>query len=492
MLITTITMVVIVRKKQNKSEVFCLQIRFPMSRKLILLAGDLGLLVLATYLAVIIVFSFNEPQDFTKYYAMLPVMVITGGILFSVNGLFSLSRKRFAEIVLSLGVALFNLFIIMMAMSFFMREFSYSREVLILTTVFQFGLIGVWKYLFWKAERAVVEPKSVLLIGKEEECISVINKLSAQPHLNCKVRFMCNDCWVEPWEKAADEIDEVILCSDMSLKAKAKVVHFCNSIGKDVILIPDIYGLFCSGVELDKIDDIPVFRPKNLRPTLEQRSLKRLLDIAVSTMALVIAGPIMLLVAIAIKLDGSGPILFSQVRTGLDGREFKVYKFRSMRHNAEKITGPVLATENDPRITKLGNFMRATRLDELPQIFNVLFGDMSLVGPRPERPFFVKQYNEEIPEYFYRHNVKPGITGLAQVHGKYNTTPYNKLVYDLIYIQKCNVLTDLVIMLQTLKVLVTKSSTEGAGGTQQKTDLSRYEIGDEDEIAVPAKALIKR
>jgi exopolysaccharide biosynthesis polyprenyl glycosylphosphotransferase len=454
-----------------------MQLRFPMSRKLILVTGDFLLLLVATYLAVIIVFSGTEPQDVTKYYVMLPVMVISAGILFNINGLFSLSRKKFSELVLSLGVSLFNLLIIMMAMSFFMREFGYSRGVLLLTTALQFALIGSWKYLFWSAEKAIIVTKNALIIGSEEECVSVISKLSAQPQLNCQVRYICNDCWVEPWEKITDKIDEVIICSDMSLKGKAKIVHYCNSIGKEIVLIPDIYGLFCSGVELDKIDDIPIFRPKNLRPTLEQRSLKRLLDIVVSATALLITWPIMLLVAIAIKLDSSGPILFSQVRTGRDEREFKVYKFRSMRNNAEKSTGPVLATENDPRITKLGNFMRATRLDELPQIFNVLFGDMSIVGPRPERPFFVEQFKEEIPEYFYRHSVKPGITGLAQVYGKYNTTPYNKLVYDLIYIQRCNALTDLVVMLQTVKVLVTKSSTEGAGAKQQKMDLSRYDIG---------------
>lgn len=453
-----------------------MQMKFPMSRKLILLAGDLVLLMLATYLAVIIVFSYSEPQDLRKYYVMLPLMIISAGILFNINGLFSLSRKKFSELVVSLAVALFNLFIIMMAMSFFMREFGYSRGVLTLTTVLQFVLIGSWKYLFWKAEQAAIVPKNALIIGNQDECISVINKLSAQPQLNCKVRYICNDCWMEPWEKITDKIDEVIICSDMSLKGKAKIVHFCNSIGKEIVLIPDIYGLFCSGVELDKIDDIPIFRPKNLRPSLEQRSLKRLLDIAVSGAALVITWPIMLIVATAIKLDSHGPILFSQVRTGRDEKEFKVYKFRSMRNNAEKLTGPVLATDNDPRITKLGHFMRATRLDELPQLFNVLSGDMSIVGPRPERPFFVKQFNEEIPEYFYRHSVKPGITGLAQVYGKYNTTPYNKLVYDLIYIQKCNALTDFVVMLKTLRVLVTKSSTEGAGIKQQKTDLSRYDI----------------
>ena len=137
------------------------------------------------------------------------------------------------------------------------------------------------------------------------------------------------------------------------------------------------------------------------------------------------------------------------------------YKFRSMRQDAEALSGPVLAGEDDPRITRAGRVLRAMRLDELPQLINVLKGDMSIVGPRPERPFFVEQFKAEIPEYEYRHNVRPGITGMAQVNGKYNTTVYDKLVYDLMYVQKCDIFTDLVILVQTVRVLFIKSSTEG-------------------------------
>lgn len=169
----------------------------------------------------------------------------------------------------------------------------------------------------------------------------------------------------------------------------------------------------------------------------------------------------MLVTAIAIKADSKGPVIYSQERVGLYGKTFKVYKFRSMRQDAEAKSGPVLAKEGDNRITKVGRFIRATRIDELPQLFNVLKGEMSIVGPRPERPFFVEQYVQERPEYSYRHNVKPGITGLAQIAGKYNTTAYDKLIYDLIYIQEQSVKTDLIIMLQTFKVLITKESTEG-------------------------------
>jgi lipopolysaccharide/colanic/teichoic acid biosynthesis glycosyltransferase len=137
----------------------------------------------------------------------------------------------------------------------------------------------------------------------------------------------------------------------------------------------------------------------------------------------------------------------------------------------------MLAQENDPRITSLGRFLRAVRLDELPQIWNVLIGDMSIVGPRPERPFFVEQFQKELPEYAYRHNVKPGITGMAQVYGKYNTIPFDKLAYDLMYIQHCNILTDLSIIIQTVRVLFTKSATEGAGCNKRSVDLQKYDIG---------------
>ena len=254
------------------------------------------------------------------------------------------------------------------------------------------------------------------------------------------------------------------------------MINFCYQHGKRPLLIPNTFEIFCSGAELDKIDDIPVFRPPGLRPTLEVRTLKRTLDLCVAVIGFVCALPFMLVTALAIKISDGGTILYSQVRTGRDGKNFRVYKFRTMRADAEKYSGPMLAQENDPRITWLGRFLRAVRIDELPQIWNVLVGDMSIVGPRPERPFFVQQYIEEMPEYAYRHNVKPGITGLAQVYGKYNTTPFDKLVYDLMYIQRCNILTDLIIIIQTVKVLFTKSATDGVQQFKEEIDLTKYEI----------------
>ena len=151
--------------------------------------------------------------------------------------------------------------------------------------------------------------------------------------------------------------------------------------------------------------------------------------------------------------------------------------------DAEAASGPVMAGENDPRITRVGRFLRATRLDELPQFINVLKGEMSVVGPRPERPFFVRRFKQEIQEYAYRHNVKPGITGLAQVYGKYNTTAYDKLIYDLMYVQHCDIFTDLVIIIQTVRVLFQKSSTEGVDEDKAAQALAAYGLRQDEKMS---------
>ncbi|WP_019551916.1 sugar transferase [Propionispira raffinosivorans] len=451
-----------------------------MSRKLILLFGDIGLMVLAAIIAANLILDKDLLKvNINLYSGMVPIMLILMGILFNVNGLFSLERKRYAEILLSLAVSFLNLMIIMMAISFFVREFSYSRGVLLLSVFLQFIMIALWKYIFWRIECSLHSTVSkALLIGNNEECERVFTRLRMQPQMNLEIKYICTDRQRCNWKNVIDEIDLVVVCSDLKLKEKSDIVHTCNMKQKQVLLIPDIYELFCSGAELQKIDDIPVFKPQPLVPSLEQRSLKRMLDILISWSVGVLASPFFLITAIAIKIFDPGPIFYSQVRTGRNEKKFKVYKFRTMRVDAEKFSGPMMSTENDPRITKLGRFMRATRLDELPQLWNVIVGDMSIVGPRPERPFFVEQFKKEIPEYIYRHNVKPGITGLAQVYGKYNTTPYDKLIYDLMYIQKCNMLNDLVIIIQTVRVLATKSATEGVGSNQKNVNLDIYKISD--------------
>lgn len=448
-----------------------------MSQKLVLLLGDMGIVV-SVYLFVttVILVRGSLISNFDLYQGMLPVQVILTGLLFNINGLYTIERKRFAEILLSVAVSMVQMLVLMMALTFFIREFALSRGVLLWCAGMDFVLLAAWRHLFWRYIRARQEIRGVMLIGSEEECQHVYHRMKQQPQLAMELRSVCTDLKNSDWETAAEQVDVLIICPDIRLKDKAKIVHYCNLHEKQALLIPNAYEVFCSGMTLDKIDDVPVFRPQRLRLTLEQRSLKRILDIVVALLGFLAALPFMLLTAIAIKIFDPGPVFYSQERSGRYEKPFKVYKFRTMRVDAEKLSGPMLAQENDPRITRLGAFLRAVRLDELPQIWNVLVGNMSIVGPRPERPFFVEQFKQGIPEYVYRMNVKPGITGLAQVYGKYNTTAYDKLIYDLVYIQNAGIRMDLTIIIQTVRVLFQKSATEGVHDVQTKDSLKDFDI----------------
>lgn len=437
--------------------------KFPQSRKLVLLLGDIFFTIVAVYLATkFIVLESSLNHNFSFYFIMTVLLLLVMGILFNVNGLFTIARKKFSEVAITLAVAIVNEVIIMMAICFFINEASYSRVALLLAALLQFLFLLTWRNIFWRMERSLTGENRTVIIGGVYECQRIHKILAQKSELNLLVCSLYTDQEVEQWRNIAEDINMVILGSDLSLSDKSQIINFCNKNNKNIVVIPTIYELLCSSAVLATVDDIPIFKFAPLMPTLEQKSLKRIMDIIVASGAIICTLPIMLLVAIAIKLDSQGEIIYSQIRTGLRGKDFKIYKFRTMNKDAEKNTGAVFsAGENDPRITKVGRFLRKVRLDELPQLFNVLKGEMSIVGPRPERPIFVEQFTKEISEYPYRHNVKPGITGLAQVYGKYNTPAYDKLIYDLSYIQKCSVITDVVIMLQTIRVLINKNSTAG-------------------------------
>jgi lipopolysaccharide/colanic/teichoic acid biosynthesis glycosyltransferase len=199
---------------------------------------------------------------------------------------------------------------------------------------------------------------------------------------------------------------------------------------------------------------------------VEERAIKRLIDVVCALILSIFFSPIMLITAMIIKLYDGGPVLYKQIRCTENEREFEIMKFRSMRVDAEKDGVARLATKNDSRITPIGKFIRAVRIDELPQLFNILKGDMSFIGPRPERPEIIKQYMETMPEFAFRMKVKAGLAGYAQVYGKYNTTPYDKLKLDLAYIENYSVWLDFKLMLLTLKILFTPDATEGVEDTQ--------------------------
>lgn len=434
----------------------------PIVRKIILLAGDVICLYIATIAAI-----FIENGQITLFKGdfhlrFLTLLIVLMGVFFNIYGLFSLIRKRYTEIILNLIVVIINIFVVAMAVTFIFRDFDYSRVVIVYTACLSFILLAAWMYIMHQWEARNLPQLKILIAAEEVEQDKIKEKMAKTYGLTSSIIYTASSKNLHDLEAVINNnIDWVVIGESLSIVQRENVLRFAKAKQKMIILVPTLYEICCRKMYLWQIDDLPTQRVSRMQLTIEQRVLKRSLDLVVTIIAIIILLPVMIVTAIAVKLDSPGPALYAQVRVGRNGKLFKVHKFRSMRQDAEAKSGPVLASENDPRITRLGKFIRATRLDELPQLFDVLAGNMSIVGPRPERPFFVEQFIAEKPEYAYRHNVKPGITGLAQIAGKYNTTAYDKLVYDLIYIQNFSVINDLTLMLQTFKVLITKSSTEG-------------------------------
>lgn len=284
-----------------------------------------------------------------------------------------------------------------------------------------------------------------------------INGIPYKYHVAEMVHFTINEAELK--EKMAKY--DAVLIGDIPAHQKNKALKICVDLDTRVYLVPKISDVIVKYTEELNLIDTPLFLCKKVGIGYIEGIIKRFLDVLLSTIALIIFSPLFLLTAIFIKIEDGGPVFYKQDRCTIGGKKFSILKFRSMIVDAEKDGRPHPAGEKDNRITKVGNVIRATRIDELPQLINILIGDMSIVGPRPERIEHVEKYTDEIPEFTYRSKVKGGLTGYAQVYGKYNTTALDKLKLDLIYIMNYSLLLDLQIIFETIKILFRKESTEG-------------------------------
>jgi len=254
---------------------------------------------------------------------------------------------------------------------------------------------------------------------------------------------------------------DAVLINDIPAHEKNNVLKTCLELNKRVYLVPKISDIIVKSSEELNLFDTPLYLCRNTGMSTLEKIVKRFFDIVLSLIALIILSPVLIITGLAIKLEDHGPIFFTQERSTIGGKTFMILKFRSMVVDAEKDGRPHPAGEHDDRITKVGSIIRSTRIDELPQLINILKGDMSIVGPRPERVEHVEAYTAEIPEFVFRSKMKGGLTGYAQVYGKYNTTALDKLKMDLIYITNYSLLLDLQIIFETVKILFLKESTEG-------------------------------
>ena len=276
-----------------------------------------------------------------------------------------------------------------------------------------------------------------------------------------------------PAEKGFDyicgEIEkyDAVVINDVPAEMRNDILKYCYQHSIRVYVVPKITDIIIrNGGDITAFDT-PLILVAGKGLTIGQRFTKRLEDLALSIPALLVALPFMAVIAIAIKMEDGGPVFYRQKRATIDGKEFDILKFRSMIVDAEKPGISIPATGQDPRITKVGRIIRGCRLDELPQLLNIIKGDMSVVGPRPERLEHMEKYGADIPEFYYRLKVKGGLTGYAQIYGRYNTSAYDKIRLDLMYIEHYSLVLDIKLILMTIRILFSKSSTEGFEVTEE-------------------------
>lgn len=309
----------------------------------------------------------------------------------------------------------------------------------------------------WYFAKSKIEGvQHVLVVGNNTETSTIAARLMETASGQVVVTKL-----ISALEEDLTPADVVYVTGSVPREQRENIVAWCVNKDKEVYLVPGLYDIMLHDAVVMRIGDQPILKLGRLSLTPWQQVVKCVEDLFLASMLGLIGLILSPFIIVAIRLTSPGPVLYRQLRIGQDGKPFFIYKFRTMVLDAEKQTGPVMAAENDPRITRVGRFLRTTRLDEIPQVFNILKGEMSFVGPRPERPVFAEKFSEAIPAYAYRFKVKPGITGLAQVNGHYDTEPMDKLRYDLYYIRNYSLWLDLKILLQTLKVILTPETARG-------------------------------
>ncbi len=390
-------------------------------------------------------------------YTLYALLLLT--FLHSFDGI-KYGRYRKSNIIISQCLAiLFTVFFSYLIIVLLSAGFVTVVPLLILTVLsiaISFVFTIVADYIFGK----VFTAKKTLIIYDEYSPDTFIEKLKLRKDKFSLKQVINVSEGLEKLDESMKNAEGVILY-DIHAEMRNKLLKICFENDIRAYATTKISDVLVRGAECIHLFDTPLLLYRNNGMTVEQRFVKRTMDIVISLLMLILASPFMIISALAIKLCDGGPIFFRQKRATINGKVFEIHKFRTMIVNAEKDGTPLPAIDNDPRITPIGKILRASRLDELPQLFDILVGNMSLVGPRPERIEHVEAYTKEVPEFQYRLKVRGGLTGYAQLYGKYNTPPYDKLQLDLMYIQNYSLLLDLKLLLMTVKIMFMKESTDG-------------------------------
>lgn len=383
------------------------------------------------------------------------VLLVTGLIL----GAYRVDELRRGEIIFYGIIALFFANAIAYAQICLIKAVLANISGMLFIILIQLLGLIIWTYLATGIVHAMNPPEKMIIIYGSHLATEIVYNMSQMEERYVISESANVDEGYDKLVKRIEKFDSVIIC-DVPARLRNDLLKFCYQENKTIYVIPKISDIIVRSASDITYFDSPILRSASTGITFEQRIVKRFLDFVLSSLLLIAISPIFLLVAFAIKAYDGGPVFYKQKRCTIDLKPFDIIKFRSMVVDAEK-NGPQPAVDNDKRITPIGKIIRGLRIDELPQLINIIKGDMSIVGPRPERIEHVEKYSEEIPEFVCRYKVKGGLTGYAQVFGKYNTSAYNKLKMDLMYIQNYSLALDFKLILMTVKILFKKESTEG-------------------------------
>jgi len=414
---------------------------------LVLLAADFIFIWYECYSDVIILPFYRRGN-----WAVIAIYMVLTYIFFKAYGGMTMGYLKRSDMLYSQFISITAINIITyFQISLIGRDFMKVWPMFLLTLT-DFIIIAAWIMANNKIYLHLYPPRKLIIVYGSRNAVTLTNKMSRREdkYMICESINIHEDI-----DKIKEEIlkyEGAIIC-DISGQVRNDIIKFCFDNAKRVYIAPKISDIIIRGGSEINLFDTPLILCRNSGLSFEQRLFKRILDFILSLIAIILLSPAMLIIAVAIKINDGGKIIYKQERLTINAKPFYVYKFRSMVENAEQ-NGAKLATDHDPRITAVGRFLRKTRLDEIPQFFNILKGDMSLVGPRPERPEFTEKYAKEMPEFKFRLKVKAGLTGYAQVMGVYDTTPLDKLKLDLMYIEKYSITLDLRIILMTLKTMI--------------------------------------
>jgi len=412
---------------------------------------DISMANLGLYLGFVVATGKIQSFQVGPLLVLFPAVSLVTVLLFNSLGLYASQRSTLTSTLRALVTGVIGLTFFSIIFAFWTRAFIFERSVFLAAPLFQLLLLLCWRILYWRLELWIHGQKKLLLIGRQGELDQALDKIMQLPHGLFRVEKVLEPENADQFPGLLGEVDAVLITASLEMDKKNAIIRESFARNIEVLVIPELYEIILSRATMTRVYDTPLIECHDMQLSFLQLFLKRLF----------------------IRLTSPGPVIYAQERVGLQGRIFTLYKLRTMIADAEHESGPVLSSEEDDRVTGVGRFLRLTRIDELPQLYNVLRGELSVVGPRPERPYFVNKFQKEMPEYSLRHLVKPGITGLAQVAGYYATNTHDKLRYDLYYLAEYSLFLDFSILLQTVPTIFNSEAARGIRKEEMAREIRR-------------------